>query len=131
MRERRSCKLCQEKLQGRSDQKFCSNECRSIFHNQKKREELQTVRTVNYYLLNNRAILARMEKIQISECSLLHPHLVGFSPEFCTGALPNGWKACYEYAFRLQDGKIVIKRKQKLIQHQWGVDDATGSLVAD
>lgn len=53
----RACEECGVPLHGRSDKKFCSDQCRSSANNRKNSETNHYVREVNTVLRKNRRIL--------------------------------------------------------------------------
>jgi hypothetical protein len=58
--ENRTCEECNEKLVGRIDKRFCSDYCRNVSNNRKKRLTSKTVRKINRYLQNNYRILEKL-----------------------------------------------------------------------
>lgn len=42
MESQRTCPVCGEKIVGRSDKKFCCDECRAYYHNLRYRERLKS-----------------------------------------------------------------------------------------
>lgn len=56
----RYCMECQEELNGRSDKKFCSDNCRSSYNNRLNADQINLRRRVNRILGKNRNILARL-----------------------------------------------------------------------
>lgn len=55
--QERLCQECQEILRGRSDQKFCSDQCRNTFNNRNNADATNLIRNVNNALRKNRRIL--------------------------------------------------------------------------
>ncbi|MGB3618370.1 MAG: hypothetical protein WBA12_09635 [Catalinimonas sp.] len=56
----RRCEECGAELFGRSDQRFCSDPCRTAHHNRLFSDVNSFVRRVNRVLLKNRRILAKL-----------------------------------------------------------------------
>jgi hypothetical protein len=52
------CLECGTPFRGRPDKKFCTDQCRTTFHNRLNREEVNLIRNINYALRKNRRILA-------------------------------------------------------------------------
>lgn len=52
-----TCLYCGNELKGRSDKKFCDNNCRNSFNNQKNSDINKTMRNINNRLRKNRRIL--------------------------------------------------------------------------
>jgi len=53
----RKCLDCGEPITGRSDKKFCSDQCRNNYNNKLNSESLYYVRNINSILRKNRRIL--------------------------------------------------------------------------
>lgn len=92
----KTCRVCAEKLYGRTDQRFCSDHCRNRFHNQKKKQENALLRRVDRILRRNRAVLRRLWEDGYLEVDRERLLRLGFAPEYCTGWLST------------QDGRTVL-----------------------
>ncbi len=57
MEDERKCIECGEKLRGRIDKKFCSDQCRSSFFNRQNAASTKLIRNINAILRKNRTIL--------------------------------------------------------------------------
>lgn len=58
----RKCPECGEKIVGRADKKFCSDQCRNTYNNKLNSDASNTVRNVNNILRKNRRILVDLNK---------------------------------------------------------------------
>ena len=107
----RKCIRCGRPYQGRSDKKFCCDDCRTDYHNQLRREREQGLRAVNHILASNWKILtaqlrAGRHKIPVTELAGLN-----FNFEVYTNArrwLPGRrtyW--CYNCAYRVSRSGTV------------------------
>ena len=56
----RQCPQCGAPFHGRSDKRFCSDGCRSDFHNERRRAEEKELRSVNRILSANWRLLTRL-----------------------------------------------------------------------
>jgi predicted nucleic acid-binding Zn ribbon protein len=56
----KQCPECGEKIVGRSDKKFCSDECRNNFNNKQNSNVTNYIRNVNNLLRKNRRILEEL-----------------------------------------------------------------------
>ncbi len=56
----RRCLDCGESLRGRSDKKFCSDQCRNNYNNRLNRDETTFIRNVQNVLRRNRRILTEL-----------------------------------------------------------------------
>ena len=52
-----NCKTCGAILIGRTDKKFCDDQCRSLFNSREKRKHEQLILEINKTLRKNRKIL--------------------------------------------------------------------------
>ena len=67
------CKECGDKFVGRSDAKFCSDQCRSSFNNKENGYQSAYVRKINAVLRRNRKILRELnveEGVQVTASEL-------------------------------------------------------------
>lgn len=60
MDEERTCLDCGDPLKGRSDKKFCSDQCKNNFNNRLNKDETNFIRNVQNMLRKNRRILAEL-----------------------------------------------------------------------
>src|ERR1043165_6547370 len=56
----KKCLECGGKISGRSDKKFCSDQCRISFNNRLNSDETNLVRNINNALRKNRRILVEL-----------------------------------------------------------------------
>jgi len=103
MTAQRKCALCGEALLGRCDQKFCSDNCRSEYHNRNKHPQ-PAVASIHRILQKNRQILAdccRLKRQLVHKEWLLSQ---GFCFGFCTRQQRQFWKSnrlfCYEFSYK-------------------------------
>src|SRR5690606_33307315 len=61
-----NCLYCREPLRGRADKKFCDDQCRNGYNNQRKNSANPFVRHINQILLRNRRILEKLLRGRIS-----------------------------------------------------------------
>ena len=57
MKDEKFCLECGEPLKGRSDKKFCDDQCRSNYNNKARSDETAEMRVINNILRKNRRIL--------------------------------------------------------------------------
>jgi predicted nucleic acid-binding Zn ribbon protein len=58
----RTCLDCGEPIKGRSDKKFCADQCRNNFNNRLNRNEMNFIRNVQNILRRNRRILDELNR---------------------------------------------------------------------
>lgn len=119
--EIRLCLDCNEELKGRSDKKFCDDQCRSNFNNRQQSENTTFMRQVNSILKRNRRILQEFNpegKIKITRKKLLAK---GFNFEFFTNIYKtqtgNTYFFCYESGYLMLDNEeILLVRKENNVK---------------
>lgn len=111
------CLDCGETLRGRSDKKFCDDQCRSNYNNQLKIGQLNNIRPVNSILRKNHSVLSKIctgDKIRIKKEELL---LLGFNPDYHTHLLKaqngNTYYFCYDYGFLALENNMMLLVKRK------------------
>ncbi|MBN2521295.1 MAG: hypothetical protein JXB17_12355, partial [Bacteroidales bacterium] len=60
METKKLCTECGEPIHGRSDKKFCCDQCRNIFNNRLNSNLNNYMRNINNVLRKNRRILAEL-----------------------------------------------------------------------
>ncbi|RYY82142.1 MAG: hypothetical protein EOO15_23460 [Chitinophagaceae bacterium] len=117
-----NCRHCGDPLRGRSDKKFCDDQCRNAFNNEQNSGRYALVRRVNAVLLRNRRILAALvgagETTKVSREDLL---LHGFQFRYSTHQYVNGRGAtyhfCYEYGWlELHPDRYLLVRRDNSAQ---------------
>ncbi len=100
----RVCLDCGARLLGRSDKKFCSDQCRNNYNNRLNRDQNNYVRNVHAQLRRNRRILSQLFSDghrRIHRDALIAQ---GYNFTFFTHLVETpegiGWSFCFEYGFR-------------------------------
>jgi hypothetical protein len=98
------CLDCGEKLLGRSDKKFCSDQCRNNYNNRLNRDSNNYVRNVHGLLRRNRKILS---DLFVDGHKRLHRDALialGYNFTFFTHLVETAegvkWSFCFEYGYR-------------------------------
>ena len=115
--EVRLCLDCKGELRGRSDKKFCDDQCRSNYNNRQLSENTSYMRQVNSILKRNRRIMEELNpdgKIKISRKKLLTK---GFNFEYFTNIYQTQtgrkYYFCYESGYLLLDNdEVLLVRKE-------------------
>jgi len=113
------CLECGEKLVGRADKKFCSDQCRISYNNKLNSDETNYVRNVNNALRKNRRILTELNSTQktvsVSREKLLEK---GFDFKYFTSTFTTKeskiYKYCYEQGYLEMDKGyylLVVKKE--------------------
>jgi predicted nucleic acid-binding Zn ribbon protein len=110
---KRKCLLCNESFAGRTDKKFCSDQCRNAFNNQNKKVHEQFIANVNKTLRQNRMILHQLGPVGKSTVRREYLDKMGFDFQFFTHTYTtknnNTYKFCYEYGYlEIEQDKILI-----------------------
>lgn len=99
----KTCLDCGEPLKGRTDKKFCSDQCRNSYNNRLNTEATNLVRNVNAILRKNRRILTELnpaEKTTVHKDKLVNR---GFNFSYFTSIYVtqkgHTYKFCYEYGY--------------------------------
>ena len=118
----RKCLDCGAVLKGRSDKKFCSDQCRNNYNNSINREANNLVRNVHSLLRKNRKILCDLyegRKKKIHKDALL---VSEFNMNFFTHIVENDinniiTRYCYEYGYReLNSEYITLVKNTGLLE---------------
>lgn len=109
------CQLCSKPLAGRSDKKYCSDQCRAQLNNKKKKMDIGEliIQDINRILRKNRSILksfSPLGKIRTHRRNLL---LHGFDFDYFTHQFSldgdHTYTFCYEYGYMLlPEAEILI-----------------------
>jgi hypothetical protein len=57
---KRTCLECGDELMGRSDKKFCNDQCRTVYNQKLNGDAAELIRNINNQLRKNRAILSKL-----------------------------------------------------------------------
>lgn len=100
----KTCPVCQTMVIGRSDKKFCSDDCRASYHNERNRVRNKKIRSINRILRRNRNILGTllMENQGRITKALLQER--GFNFNYYTRESSengSGYKSCYDISYSL------------------------------
>lgn len=107
------CLSCGEPIKGRTDKKFCDDQCRSNYNNRLNSENSVQIRIVNNILKKNRKLLEAVGGVdgkgKISKQKLMEK---GFNFKYFTQmhTTQKGsvYKLCYEYAYLLIENDFVF-----------------------
>ncbi|AHM60252.1 hypothetical protein D770_09975 [Flammeovirgaceae bacterium 311] len=106
--------MCSKKLDGRLGKTFCTDLCRSKYHNRKKSADERCVRAINKVLNNNRQAL---KEIGTGEQTKLHKDVLvekGFNFDFFTHTKEHKgrtYKFCYDWGYYIKSfGDIEISQ---------------------
>lgn len=114
MIQEKYCLSCKSVLRGRSDKKFCHDQCRSRHnYNQRKEDDLNLIREVNSSLKKNWDVLKALNvkgETKVSKRTML---VQGFNFDYCTSAYGTEGKGTYFYCYEM--GYQVINDAEILL----------------
>lgn len=117
----RVCLDCGARLLGRSDKKFCSDQCRNNYNNRLNRDQNNYVRNVHAQLRRNRKILSDLYEDGHSRIHRDALIAQGFNFTFFTHLVETReglrWSYCFEYGFRESDkGYLVLQKSNAYLE---------------
>lgn len=106
------CLSCGGDVSGRLGKKFCSDQCRAQFHNQKKNKDEKWIKGLNSLLRRNRTILKKLNPVGHSTVRLevLKKHHFDFrffTHQYRT-AKGDTYFFCYEWGYQVMPGGKVL-----------------------
>lgn len=114
------CRYCSRPLKGRSDKKFCDDQCRNTYNNQQKRQRSDTETAINRLLHRNRSILEwvweqKRQSITVNREDLLR---AGYHFRYHTHSYTNRkggmYRYCYEYGLlQLDPERYLVVKEEK------------------
>ena len=113
------CLECGSAFKGRRDKKFCSDQCRTGFHNRinSDSQEISYMRNVNNALRNNRRILHHLNPYGKTKVDLDTLRSRGFNFTYFTNIekARDGLMCyyCYDQGYRALAGNLFMLTKKK------------------
>ncbi|MCC6252506.1 MAG: hypothetical protein IT238_08600 [Bacteroidia bacterium] len=116
----RICLDCGEKIVGRSDKKFCNDQCRNNYNNKLSSTTNSEIRYINNILRKNRRILEEIADNDEGKAkiSLTKLNEKGFNFKYFTHIYQtktgNVYHFCYEYGYLGLDNNyyMIVKRTE-------------------
>jgi predicted nucleic acid-binding Zn ribbon protein len=118
--EEKFCLTCGDKIKGRADKKFCSDDCRTMHHNLMNKDVSKFMKNINNILRKNRRILATLNPDGKSKVSKTHLLDEGFNFAYYTNEYRTKsgkvYHFCYEQGYLyLDDGWYALVIKQEYV----------------
>jgi hypothetical protein len=119
MPEERLCLDCGTVLHGRSDKKFCDDQCRNNYNNQLNSDSYNLVRNINNILKRNRRIMEELNPSGKTKTNRKKLMVKGFNFDYITSIYQtktgSTYNFCYEYGYLLLDNDevLLVKREEK------------------
>lgn len=107
------CQECGEKLIGRVDKKFCSDQCRISFNNRLNSDSTNYVRNVNNILRKNRRILEELNPTGKTRVSGEKLKVAGLNLNYFTSIYKTKEGAMYKFCY--EQGYLEIEKGQFLL----------------
>jgi hypothetical protein len=119
----KKCLDCGAILKGRTDKKFCSDQCRNNYNNRQNRDSNNFVRNVHGLLRKNRRILSDLYlegRVKVHKDALF---ALGYNFSFFTHVIEtsNGQKFhfCFEYGYSESgDDFLEIRQNSQYLDYQ-------------
>lgn len=111
--EEKTCLECGEKIKGRADKKFCSDQCRISYNNKLNSDETNYVRNVNNILRKNRRILMELNTTGKTHVARTKLSEKGFDFGYYTGTYTTKEGALYKYCY--EQGYLEVERDRFLL----------------
>lgn len=117
MSTKKKCLSCNQNLIGRSDKKFCDDQCRSNYNRSNMIKRHQHVKNVNLSLKTNRSILIKMNpngKTKVSYKDMLkHGFDFGYFTSILKTKNNTYYYFCYEMGYLpLINGDVLLVKKE-------------------
>ena len=114
----RTCLECAEKLVGREDKKFCSDNCRNAYNNKINKDSNNFMRNVNNKLRKNYRILVELNTEGKSKATRDKMINKGFDFDFFTNILQtktgNTYYFLYDQGYRSLDNDYFMLVKKEI-----------------
>ncbi len=111
-----NCLVCDSPMIGRKDKRFCTDSCRSIYHQEQKKSEPELIKKINLKLRNNRRILLTLNPDGKKTVSRELLNSSGFDFKYITHQLST--KKGTVYSFCYDQGYTIIEEKFVLLVRQ-------------
>ena len=114
----RTCLECSEKLVGREDKKFCSDNCRNAYNNKINKDSNNYMRNVKNKLRKNYRILSELNVDGKSKATRAKMINKGFDFDFFTNILHtktgNTYYFLYDQGYRSLDNDYYMLVKKEI-----------------
>jgi hypothetical protein len=118
---KKKCAECAEPFMGREDKRFCSDQCRSSFHNRLNSDATNFIRNINNILRKNHRILAGWNtegKTRVHRDKLIEN---GFKFRYFTNEYRtrsgNVYRFCYDQGYiELDNGYLTLVVRQEYVE---------------
>jgi len=119
MNETKVCLTCNKPIRGRTDKRFCDDQCRSTYHNQTRPPLSDFARAVNRHLQKNRAVLMQLVTDPSGRAVVTKAKMedMGFAFHYHTHTYTNKKGNTYFYTYEygwleLPQGKCLVLKRE-------------------
>jgi hypothetical protein len=117
---KRNCLECLQLLNGRKDQKFCSDYCRNVYNNRLNEDATNEMRKINRILRKNRKILEAFHQNGKTSVSVYNLSEQGFNFHYFTNVYKTqkgtNYYFCYDQGYtKLAGDKYILVRKKDYV----------------
>lgn len=109
------CDECGIDIYGRSDKRFCSDQCRAAYHNKFLKKDMREIRSTNRILRKNRRLLQHLSS-KFEEIELSRLYDMGFREGYVTRIDKTSEGEvhyfCYDQGFAIFDEQRIKILKQ-------------------
>ncbi|HHW60070.1 MAG: hypothetical protein WBL11_06880 [Bacteroidales bacterium] len=109
----RCCLECGEPLVGRSDKKFCDDQCRNAYNNRLNRDSINIYRKINNKLRKNRRIISELNKTGKTKIKIEALRKKGFDFKYHTHILNTAKGTTYFFCYDM--GYLIIDNEYALL----------------
>jgi predicted nucleic acid-binding Zn ribbon protein len=115
--DKKNCLQCGTSFIGRSDKRFCADQCRALYNNNSRSKEERLISNVNKVLRKNRRILRSINPAGMSVVRKEVLNELGFNFNYFTSLYTtkegNQYHFCYDMGvLQLDDSKVRIVEYQ-------------------
>lgn len=115
----KKCPVCESKIIGREDKKFCSLKCKSAHQYQQRKKSEALFFKIDKQLKKNRNLLKKYNQTGFASIEISKFEQMGFNPNYFTHYWKNKkgevYLFCYEYGFL----KKKAKGKLRYVLIEW------------
>jgi hypothetical protein len=116
----KKCLECGVPFTGRSDKKFCSDQCRTTWYNRENADATNYMRNVNRILRKNRKILADLNPTGKSKAGKAKMLEMGFNFHYFTNVYKtktgNIYYFCYEQGYLpIEDNQFALVIREEYV----------------
>ena len=114
------CLDCEVPIKGRTDKKFCDDQCRSNYNNRQKIKTSGAVRIIDAILKRNRQIMVKLNpdgKAKIAKNKLVQAGFnFGYHTHIYETQNNHVYKFCYEYGYLELEKEVFLLIKRNVLE---------------